>query len=296
MNVQPLIGIYKIVNRVDGKVYIGSSRNMMKRKSDHFRDLQKGNHANSHLQYAFQKYGKDNFEFHMIEECEEKILLEREQYYFDYYDSVNKEHGYNIRPYANGSTLSEETKRKVSESRKGKCVGKNHPMYGKPVSEEIKKKLREINTGKIYSEETRRKKSESLKGRIFSEETKRKMSESLKGKYIGELNSRYGKPRSEETRRKISESNKKYCGSLHSRYGKPVSEETRRKISEANKGRVSPAKGKIMSEEHKQKISKANKGKSRPISENHKQKLFEGNKKYYEKKRLEKLESIENII
>ena len=30
-----------------------------------------------------------------------------------------------------GKTLSEETKRKMSEAQKGKCAGKNHPQYGK---------------------------------------------------------------------------------------------------------------------------------------------------------------------
>lgn len=86
--------------------------------------------------------------------------------------------------------LSEETKRKISESVKGEKNG----FYGKKHSEETKKKMSESHKGKNRkpkSEEHKRKISSLLKGRvpwhkgktgIYSEETKRKMSESKKGK------------------------------------------------------------------------------------------------------------------
>ena len=77
-----------------------------------------------------------------------------------------------------GKTRSEETKRKMSEALKGK----NHPFYGKSHSEETKRKLSEINKGKTLSEETKRKMSEAKKGENLSKETKRKLSEAKKGK------------------------------------------------------------------------------------------------------------------
>ena len=84
-----------------------------------------------------------------------------------------------------GKTLSEETKRKISEAHKGKSR--------KPLSEEHKRKISDTLKGKTHSEETKRK----MRGIHLSEETKRKLSEAHKGKH-----------HSEETKRKISESNK----------------------------------------------------------------------------------------
>lgn len=95
---------------------------------------------------------------------------------------------------------SEETKRKISESNKGRVV-----TWAKPCSDDTKKKISESNKGKILSDETKKKMSESKKGKTspnkgktFSEEHKKKLSESRKGKVV-----------SEETRKKISETMKR---------------------------------------------------------------------------------------
>lgn len=72
-----------------------------------------------------------------------------------------------------GKHLSEETRRKMSEARKGE----NNPLFGKHFSEESKRKMSEAKRGKHHSDETKRKMSESLKGRQFSDETRRKISE-----------------------------------------------------------------------------------------------------------------------
>ena len=124
-------------------------------------------------------------------------------------------------------------------------------VYGKPRSEEHRRKLSKANTGKVHSEETKKKMSEARKGKIHSEETKRKIGEGNKGKI-----------RSEETKWKIRETN---TGKVHSnktkrKIGKASrgrtfthTEETKRKIGEGNKG-------KICSEETKRKIAEANGG------------------------------------
>lgn len=60
---------------------------------------------------------------------------------------------------------SDESKKKLSESRLGKYKGLENPFYGKKHSEQTKQKLRELHLGKKLSEETKKKKSQSMKGK-----------------------------------------------------------------------------------------------------------------------------------
>jgi group I intron endonuclease len=83
-------GIYGIKNSVNGKIYVGSSTNLERRKTEHFDGFKKGKAVNKHLKYAVQKYGIDNFEFTILEECTE-LLLEREQHWWE----IHKDHCYN---------------------------------------------------------------------------------------------------------------------------------------------------------------------------------------------------------
>ena len=76
-----------------------------------------------------------------------------------------------------GKQHSEESCKKMSESRKGKPSG----MKGKHHSEESRKKMSEAKKGKHFSEESCKKMSEAKKGKHFSEEHKRKLSDVQKG-------------------------------------------------------------------------------------------------------------------
>lgn len=135
-------GIYCIKNLINGKVYIGSSCRIEHRHYSHFYLLKKKNHANHHLQKAFDKYGEPNFEFLIIESVEIPKLIAREQYWIDYYDATNADKGYNIRPRADGHLLSEETKKKLSLFHLGKKT--------RPHSEETKRKIGLSNMGKTH--------------------------------------------------------------------------------------------------------------------------------------------------
>jgi group I intron endonuclease len=200
-----MIGIYKIVNIINNKIYIGSSNNIINRWKLHRRDLFKNKHDNFHLQFSWNKYGEDNFIFEIVEEVLDKtLLLEREQYYLDFYKSYEKEIGYNILKIA-GNSLgfkhTEETKQKLSELNKGK----KSIWYGKKHTEETKRKISESNMGKhISSEKERLRLSKLHKGKKLSQEQKDRMSESHKG----EKNHFYGKRHSQETKEKIS---KNHC-------------------------------------------------------------------------------------
>lgn len=90
-----MIGIYAIRNKINGKVYIGQSVNILQRWNDHKRRSRYEEYEGNHypLYRAFKKYGVDNFEFILLEECNKNILNEREIYWIKKYNSYND--GYN---------------------------------------------------------------------------------------------------------------------------------------------------------------------------------------------------------
>ena len=79
-------GVYAITNVKSNKVYIGSTNNFTVRWGDHKRNLRSGKHVNSHLQYAWDKYGKGAFKFSVLEYVNNlDNLIETEQYWMDRY-------------------------------------------------------------------------------------------------------------------------------------------------------------------------------------------------------------------
>ena len=60
-------GIYRIVNKINGRVYVGSAVNLISRKMDHWKTLRAHRHRNRFLQRAWDKYGEENFDFVVIE-------------------------------------------------------------------------------------------------------------------------------------------------------------------------------------------------------------------------------------
>ena len=79
--------IYKITNKINGKVYVGQSKCPTRRFQEHIK-----NHTNSAIHQAIIKYGEENFDFQIIEGPIANYD-EREQYWINYYDSYNR--GYN---------------------------------------------------------------------------------------------------------------------------------------------------------------------------------------------------------
>lgn len=87
--------IYKIVNKINNKVYIGQTTLNVKDRWDRHRSLGVKNKAeqNMPIKRAFKKYGVENFEFSVIEKIPKESLNEREIYWIEYYDSYKN--GYN---------------------------------------------------------------------------------------------------------------------------------------------------------------------------------------------------------
>jgi group I intron endonuclease len=92
-----MIGIYKIVNKINKKIYIGKSINIEKRWKEHIRHSKEGHQShNIPLHKAIIKYGKENFIFEVIQECDTDILNDLEKFYIKKYNSNNKKIGYNV--------------------------------------------------------------------------------------------------------------------------------------------------------------------------------------------------------
>ena len=169
-----MIGIYKIINLINRKIYVGSAVDIKSRWRKHKSDLLLNKHHSIKLQNSYNKYGVDNFVYEIIEECEKERMIEREQYYIDLYDSFNK--GYNCRPKAEnnfGIKWSQETKIKLSKSN-----------TGLKRSKEAKKNISNGCIGRILTKETKDKISEAHKGKKMSENVKIKISQKNKGKKL----------------------------------------------------------------------------------------------------------------
>ena len=178
--------IYVITNRINGRRYVGQTgcKDVQERWRKHKKCGVDGKGDCRAIVGALHKYGVENFTFEIVCICFDEDMNALESYYIKKYMTLAP-HGYNLTEGGEGGKMSEETRRKMSETHKGK-----------PKSAETRLRMREAQRNR--SEETRRRLSESAKGKTPSEETRRKMSESAKNR----------PPLSEEARRKMSEAQK----------------------------------------------------------------------------------------
>jgi group I intron endonuclease len=190
----PLYSIYKIINLVNNKIYIGKTGgDSNKRLKQHiYISKYPGSKKFSAIHSAIAKYGESNFVIdvlnHVFDEREAYLL---EQKYIETYESNIKEKGYNLtgggigaykvnsdvvlkrtKKYGNsrfGKKHTEETKKKISESLMGEkhpffgVKGKLHPSFGKKKSLEQRDKLRKLRLGKKMPEEFKIKLAKRMK-------------------------------------------------------------------------------------------------------------------------------------
>jgi len=159
--------IYKVTNKINGKFYIGQTmRNLKKRIADHIRK----NNDGSYFHNALKKYGIDNFEWSIIEECDSKEELdEMEFHYIKQYDTYNN--GYNLTLGGEYNPMSYKIyRKKISESLKGHIVthetrekiimsllGRKNPKHSKFMKEnnpskrpEVREKLSKMRSGENH--------------------------------------------------------------------------------------------------------------------------------------------------
>lgn len=135
-------GIYCIENKFNHKKYIGKSINIEQRLANHKcylkRNTYSKKHCNRHLWSSVQKYGLENFDFYIVEVLDsedENLFSDRELYWIDYFNTVDRNYGYNLR--RDSSTkmfVHPETKEIFSKI----FAGENNPNYGYRWSEEMK--------------------------------------------------------------------------------------------------------------------------------------------------------------
>lgn len=128
-------GIYCIKSISQNKIYIGQSVYLQRRKSSHKKDLASGKHGNEILQRHYDKYGKDDLIFEIIEFCEIDQLDARERYWISYYDSMNRSKGFNME---SGGNLGKA----FSDERRLSITGEGNPMYGRKHSPDFVEYIR----------------------------------------------------------------------------------------------------------------------------------------------------------
>ena len=151
--------IYRIICLINNKIYIGSSVDYKSRKRAHLNDLKRNGHHSITLQRAWNKYGKDNFIFEIIERIVDvNSILEREQYYLDIMKPYDKNIGYNIYKTATNTfdyklQLSTKEKMRIAKTgaKRGKCsdeARKNISMaqLNRDKTESVKKRIKTLLT------------------------------------------------------------------------------------------------------------------------------------------------------
>jgi group I intron endonuclease len=169
-------GIYKIINIVNNKFYVGSAVDLKRRKTRHFSELRTGKHNNRHLQAAWVKYGEQSFVFVVVEELSaDADLLAAENVWLHAY--VGKDYCYNIGVDATAPMAG--------------MRGVLSPTWGYKHTAEALAVITSASTGRTQDQETIQRKTAHLIGKPKSAAVRAKISASLSG----EGNFWYGKKR-----------------------------------------------------------------------------------------------------
>lgn len=271
--------IYKVINRINGKIYIGLTKNSLEqRRIQHFSECLSSSKTKFHN--ALRKYGKEGFIWEEVDFAETiDELRNKEIFWIKFYNSID--FGYNINKggsggdnYTDNPNLSEiklkigikvkQSNRWTPERRKQQSInfsGKNNPMRKNPERSFFStNNPMNIIENRFIGDKNAMSREDVKKRHLEAcrkPERLKKISEKLKGKKL--------KPLSQETKNKISQKNKGKIRSLEVREriskstkGRIVSEETRKKMSLA-------ATGKIFSEETRRKISESRKSRNNEI-------------------------------
>ncbi len=224
--------IYAIINNVNLKVYVGSTKDPDTRIMQHISGLNGNRHENSHLQYSWNKYGEESFGFAVLEVVKFIDLIPREIFWINEFNCCDDGFGYNLAVPDEemiGFIASPETRKKLSEAQKkqAKLPGSfekrsraskgNQTWLGRKHTKESIERNRQSHLGKKHSKETRDKMKKAWKSRKkryrpgnlkWSDEKRERMSKVLSKAWRGRRERGYGTP-TKETLKKMSIGQKK---------------------------------------------------------------------------------------
>lgn len=162
--------IYLLQNKNNSKLYVGQTNNLKRRFSRHkYEAITKFN--KNILYQSIRKHGFDNFELIELEQHTKETIDEAEIFWIEFFQSNKKEFGYNLTKGGKLATKTVNIRTKVS------------PMLGKKHSPETKKKMSEQRKGA----------NNSFYGKTHTIIAKQKMSQNPNRKYIGAKNPFFGK-------------------------------------------------------------------------------------------------------
>lgn len=193
-------GIYKISCIETGKIYIGSSKNCHRRRSEHQSDLKKSRHGSIRLQNAFLKYGPGSFVFEVLEYCEQSQLLTLEQKWLDQTRSYDRDFGYNMSKSSQYGQydITPEISQKISDRTKEGLANLTPEARARMIEASRRKGK---NLGVKRTDAVRAKRSVDQK-EIMKDPTRKQMA----SESISAFNkSRTGLPLSEQHRKKIKQ-------------------------------------------------------------------------------------------
>ena len=225
--VKKVRGIYKVTNKVNGKVYIGQSVDIGRRWRTHMTAKD-----DIYFHKAIQKYGVENFEWEVIEQCKKSELDEREIYWIEYYDSFNK--GYNCTKGGDGNSGEGSPNWKGGIS--------SDPEYGKQWYEANKEKMKEYyeeyyevnkEKRKEYDKEYYEVNKEKKKEYYEANKEKRKEYREANKEKIKEKRKEYDKQYYEENKEKRKQYRKQYY-----EVNKEKRKQYRKQYYEANKEKM----------------------------------------------------------
>jgi len=217
MGKEKICGIY-IITSPTNRIYIGQSIDIKRRTNQYKR----GDCEEQRFLYnSILKYGWSSHTLTIIEECCREELNRLEKYYIELYGSLNTERGMNLREGGDSSKMSEESKLKMSKSKKGLLYGNKNPMYGKVW---------------IHKNDETKVLDSKLIDEFLSDGWE------LGNNHTKNNTNRKGVKLSKETKQKISDNHAHHKPML----GKSHTKETKDKISKSNRGRVAHNKRPII--------------------------------------------------
>ena len=259
--VKKVRGIYKVTNKINGKVYIGQSVDIGRRWHQHMTA-----EDDSYFHKAIQKYGVENFEWEVIEQCKKKDLDEREIYWIEYYDSFNK--GYNCTKGGDGVCS-------------GVNAGEKNPNWKGGVSSgpEYSKQWYEVNKEKIKQHYKQYYQANKEKVKEYNEVNKEKIKQYRKQYYEANKEKRKEKMKeyNEVNKEKIKQQQKEYYET-----NKEKRKEKKKEYNEVNKEKI---------KQYRKQYYEANKEELKEKAKQHQKKYYEANKekvKEYHRQRNKK--------